>query len=169
MCGKKIFNNQTLINHREKHFHQSPAFTCKSCPKAYWSQATLTIHESKCNGVEVNVKRIFSCKECFKEFPTSHQLRYHALVHLPDDKKKFSCSYCERNFPQEFQLKKHLLVHEGEKSYICETCGVGFKRNSSLQCHRETHLFNYTPENSCKICSKKFRNKRLLSVSMKYL
>ncbi|CAO1437229.1 unnamed protein product [Diamesa tonsa] len=166
VCGKKIFNNQTLINHREKHFHQSPAFTCKSCSKAYWSQATLTIHESKCSGVEVNVPRIFTCKECSKEFPTSHQLRYHLLVHLPDDKKKFSCSYCERNFPQEFQLKKHLLVHEGEKTYICETCGVGFKRNSSLQCHRETHLFNYTPENSCTICAKKFRNKRLLSLHL---
>lgn len=58
-------------------------------------------------------------------------------------------------------LRAHRAQHaERDRSYVCQTCGKGFRSASTLQIHRRSHLpTDQKNKYDCDICFKKFGTK----------
>lgn len=58
-------------------------------------------------------------------------------------------------------MQQHRYEHaDKDRSYLCQTCGKGFRCNSTLQVHCRSHLpIDLKNKYNCDICFKKFGTK----------
>lgn len=180
ICGK-IFaykTNLTLhmkVHNKEQHFQCGKSSIQKRNLKPY-----LNRHEKKVTREFPCVKfdRKFHCENCGKNFAykgtyLGHKdkcpkLQVHAAA------EKFSCDVCHKTFTQKNNLVVHTKIHSGKKThqYQCEKCGMSFRRQGSLNCHKKTCQkfisMGAAKENDqdsrekrnkywCKICGEKFK------------
>ncbi|XP_068112191.1 gastrula zinc finger protein XlCGF53.1-like [Hyperolius riggenbachi] len=96
-------------------------------------------------------RRIYSCPECNKLFPTNGDMLRHQRLHK---KKKLTCNQCGKIFPYKSHLIRHQSVHTGDRAFVCSECGENFLCKS----HLVTHLRIHTREKLlvCRDCGKHF-------------
>lgn len=100
----------------------------------------------------------YYCKVCDREFKTKQQRYYHQYC----DRKEmpFKCSFlnCLKSFPTDSLKRDHETSHSVTNLFHCKTCGITYKRKSSLRKHEYFHTDNF--KYSCAICpDKKFIDK----------
>ena len=62
-------------------------------------------------------------------------------------------------------MEKHGPDVPGSRNYICNICGTRLKNEISLKAHIK--LSHEMPEETCKVCEKKFKNKQSNQQSVK--
>ena len=86
------------------------------------------------------------------------------------------CELCEYEAKRVEHIHRHReTVHSDVRKYLCQTCGIGFKRMDALKLHTLTHTtnpnwdikeLNITHDDikflECEICLKSFKNHLLL-------
>ncbi|KAJ4449102.1 hypothetical protein ANN_00497 [Periplaneta americana] len=109
-----------------------------------------------------NVKQVYLCLICSKDFNELSQLNEHILTH--SELKPWKCEICGRTFRLSSQLKCHVQLHFGIKPFKCKICGKEFKYADVLNVHIRSH----TGENpyTCDVCDKNFRSKESIRIHM---
>jgi hypothetical protein len=81
------------------------------------------------------------------------------------------CDSCEYVARRPEHLNRHIeTIHSEERKYLCQVCGIGFKRIDALKQHHVTHKLedeealeeNHTPAFKCNLCNKICRSKSAL-------
>ncbi|KAG8178653.1 hypothetical protein JTE90_028710 [Oedothorax gibbosus] len=146
----------------------------------FWSNADLPLQSNN-----VNMKEMYECIACGKEFKRKDHLQKHVIIH--SDAKPFpclvcgkrfarkdrlkdhcvihlangwSCYFCGRMFSQRCILRKHEMTHRGVKPFSCELCDCRFSRKNDLLRHLTVH--SGEKNHLCEVCGKRFSQKRLL-------
>ncbi|XP_021365058.1 zinc finger protein 112-like isoform X1 [Mizuhopecten yessoensis] len=107
--------------------------------------------------------RPFLCDLCGCSFKRADTLTAHKVTHI--DKKyrvyQYKCKECEKDFRSRAHLSEHMAMHSSLRMYLCDICGVGFKRKSCQQKHMKSIHLN--PRSfQCRDCNKSFNTKYAL-------
>ena len=83
---------------------------------------------------------------------------------------ELTCKYCGKSYAnyktrgRRCLLRTHLKSHEGDKSFICDTCGKGFSHIDYMKRHAKlVHVDLETSSFICHLCSKIFKNSKFYS------
>lgn len=115
---------------------------------------------------ENQVKQIFKCDICHKEFPKKMKLKNH-ISSVHDDKKPHKCELCPSYFSQKSFLTMHINsaheksddhekeyvqnsplnthispIHEGKKPHVCDICNKSYGKKDEL----DQHFCSSSPE-----------------------
>lgn len=171
---------------REKHEGCRP-FACPKCPKRFWKEKTLKVHER----IHLPIEEKLPCAHCDKLFKQEASLKTHVRqMHLND--RPFACSLCDKRFISKGALNEHQYSHSKERQFACSNpeCEKSFKSRHNLKIHKQTHtdgglscsecgwkapskyalgihIFKHSDEKnvSCEYCDKKFKRLKTLKVS----
>ncbi|KAJ6636674.1 Zinc finger protein [Pseudolycoriella hygida] len=101
----------------------------------------------------------YCCVDCAKVFNKYATFLNHVRKHRSH--LKFCCDICSTFFWNSKLMQQHRSEHaEKDRSYLCQTCGKGFRCNSTLQVHCRSHLPDEVKNKyNCDICFKKFGTK----------
>ncbi|XP_015910613.2 uncharacterized protein [Parasteatoda tepidariorum] len=156
-CGiKKKAKKDTLKTYR---------CTRTGCACKFSSEAFLLYHYASHSDID----KTFVCQVCNEGFELWRILVMHLWKEHSIDIDLFSCSDCSYKTFSLFKLNNHRKIHSDERSYVCETCGKGFKQISQLRNHVVIHLDRksitekrWYSEQLCDICGRKFSDAKCL-------
>lgn len=140
-CSKEFRSKRYLKNHLNLHKNRERTFQCGTCPKSFFSQTHLIIH----NESHLNVT--YSCDICGKSFYRKEGLKYHMRKHLGETVK---CDVCSKQFSTANDLKVHMRFHDNEFPYKCDLCPEKFVIKGKYTYHRKQHN---KEKFKCSICS----------------
>jgi len=101
------------------------------------------------------------CLHCDKKFKTKASLNEHTQLKHLGQTKCYSCNECGHTFPSKHMKTVHeRSAHKGNRSLVCDECGVGFQTFQSLQYHRSKHTGDFSYH--CQYCNKGFNNFKLM-------
>ncbi|CAK9813470.1 Protein suppressor of hairy wing [Anthophora quadrimaculata] len=146
-CPKEFFSNQQLLIHEHAHTGERPVH-CDLCPKTFLSSLALKKHRRVHTG-----EKPFECKFCQKKFAAWETLNRHQRTHTGE--KPHVCQYCCKSFIQASQLRAHIFHHTGENGFYCDVCGKVFNRKARLNVHKKFVHEGATPF-ACTMCEKRF-------------
>ncbi|XP_041347485.1 zinc finger protein 626-like [Gigantopelta aegis] len=96
------------------------------------------------------------CETCGKWYPSRKSLIRHQKYHL---EASFECETCHKKFHHQWHYTTHKSAHT--EAFLCPTCGIRFKHNTSLQRHVD-QVHNNKPQFSCDLCNSGFMTKENL-------
>ena len=111
---------------------------------------------------------LYECSKCSYKtikilFFTRHMKRHGVLVDSKTAKTvntiNLKCKLCEYEAKRVEHINRHMeTVHSEERKYLCQTCGIGFKRNDALKLHNITHSAQdeIGKKHVCNQCNKVF-------------
>jgi len=70
--------------------------------------------------------------------PSSEQAPISARSNKRRIIQEFRCPHCEKTFNRRYNLASHLITHGNSRDFVCETCGLGFARESDRKRHVNT-------------------------------
>jgi DNA-directed RNA polymerase subunit RPC12/RpoP len=78
------------------------------------------------------------------QFFTRHMKKHGVLVDSKTAQTKMTvnlkCELCEYEAKRVEHITRHVeTVHSDERKYLCQTCGIGFKRRDALKLHNVVH------------------------------
>lgn len=102
-------------------------------------------------------------------FFTRHMKRHGILVDSKTAQTvntiNLKCDLCEYEAKRVEHINRHMdTVHSDERKYLCQICGVGFKRSDALKLHNLTHSTNteadeeMNKQHGCNQCNKIFQS-----------
>ncbi|CAG9761221.1 unnamed protein product [Ceutorhynchus assimilis] len=153
-CGRVISGTrQNFVAHRRYH-HSDKAqvkkrFTCDICPKKFYMEKNLIIHQRIHKG-----EKGYICEICpDKSYTQIGGLILHMRkVHLK--KPTCTCNYCGKQFYEKHYLETHIRQwHTGERPFSCEICGKAFSCNGTLLRHRKD---SHGEKRPCPKCGKMY-------------
>ncbi|XP_069110924.1 uncharacterized protein [Argopecten irradians] len=132
---------------------------CKDCNYKTTRKEHLARHR---NNVHSDI-RPYLCDLCGCSFKRADTLTAHKVTHV--DKKyrlyQYKCKECDKDFRSRAHLSEHMAMHSSLRMYLCDICGVGFKRKSCQQKHMKSIHLN--PRSfQCRDCTKSFNTKYAL-------
>ncbi|KAK6623736.1 hypothetical protein RUM43_009589 [Polyplax serrata] len=95
------------------------------------------------------------------------------VKHVEMDGNKFTCLLCPsdgENKPFTCESKDlgfmtlHLKVDHDTRVYICDICGVEFKKRNDLSAHLDDHVAQEEGDFQCEVCNRIFSNLRLYRI-----
>ncbi|XP_066151555.1 zinc finger protein 19-like [Euwallacea fornicatus] len=153
-CGRVINGTrQNFVAHRRYH-HSDKAqvkkrFTCDLCPRKFYREKNLIIHQRIHKG-----EKGYVCEICpDKSYTQIGGLILHRRkVHLK--KPTCTCNYCGKQFYEKHYLETHIRQwHTGERPFSCEICGKAFSCNGTLLRHRKD---SHGEKKPCPKCGKMY-------------
>ena len=188
ICGKILFNEQTLQGHMYKE-HQTGElpFKCPDCYRSFEKKTSLQTHQQR-----THVGKVYSCQYCGRAFAVLIDMQRHESTHTGEKKyvceicgkafriktqlgyhmtaihtkiRAFKCHLCPKDFKKRGDLKDHIKAHLNIRDKICATCGKGFTNCHSLIRHRQIH--SEVKKFECKLCDSKFHQFVGLNAHMK--
>ncbi|XP_077869569.1 uncharacterized protein LOC102808155 [Saccoglossus kowalevskii] len=148
-CGSKFMYPETYASHNRK-VHGALLFICAICNTGLQTSPGLKGHLKSHEAPDEK----FHCDQCGKIYQSLLGLKWHQAVHK---EKTICCEQCDCKFYRKIDLKRHSMVHVKERNCVCETCGILFKRLSSLVFHRKKHL-GEAKRYLCELCNKDFNS-----------
>ncbi|KAK7475734.1 hypothetical protein BaRGS_00033006, partial [Batillaria attramentaria] len=135
-------------------------YQCQKCAEVFRYQAALAEH------IETHItEKGCICRKCGKELASAGYMERHKKT-CGVKTSKFSCPQCEELFRTIRGLRLHLQSHSGVKPFTCELCGISFKAQQYLQCHKKQIHSSDRPF-LCSQCPKAFAFKHRLNAHMK--
>nr|XP_029732457.1 zinc finger protein 184-like [Aedes albopictus] len=102
----------------------------------------------------------FICDICGLKCSAKRALKDHMARH--QGKQEHICSYCQRGHNTDTDLRKHIqIMHLRVANYLCDTCGVAFRKKANRDEHQLGHSDVYGFP--CQQCDKKFKKKPQLT------
>lgn len=141
-----------------KHTDQKNVFACHLCGKEFGFKYLLRRHEK----IHSASKETHMCEICGATYTSTGALSDHKKFNHPNE--GFLCSNCDKRFQIAYHLRRHNGTHE-EKKAICKYCGGFFRqlKNHEKICCKTLRQ----PAETCKICRKRFLEKRYLKEHIK--
>ncbi|XP_050304225.1 zinc finger protein 260-like [Anthonomus grandis grandis] len=158
-CGRVITGSrQNFVAHRRYH-HSDKAqvkkrFTCDHCPRKFYREKNLIIHQRFHKG-----EKGYVCELCpDKSYTQIGGLILHRRkVHLQTP--TCTCNYCGKQFYEKHYLETHIRQwHTGERPFSCEICGKAFSCNGTLLRHRKD---SHGEKQPCPKCGKMYTDGEL--------
>lgn len=148
-CGKNCEPSQVVNYHvKEIEVIRKPdeegksqkSFRCKLCGETFKRIINFRSHVTSHKPIN-----IVTCKFCGKEYLCEKSLKEHSQtvhgeVDITNTTFRYKCEYCDQLFVEKKLCEEHRKSHEGEKPYICFTCNIAFRTQSSLYIHTKTHI-----------------------------
>jgi len=131
-CTKKFNTKKAMKRHLILHAGEK-FYKCEQCGKSFTTSSSLSRHK-----LTHTSERPFMCEICSKCFGTNGALIIHMLIHKEEGGVKVKphvCKICGKGFTRKDQLTTHSLIHTGEKSHMCEECGMCFRLPHQLRNH----------------------------------
>ncbi|XP_040900090.1 zinc finger protein 574-like [Toxotes jaculatrix] len=95
----------------------------------------------------------FSCRSCWKTFPSQLQLVQHRRKsHVTE--RSFVCGICGKSFKKQIHVRNHIRTHTGERPFQCSDCGKTFSSLANLMRHNLIH--SGVRPHRCDICHRSF-------------
>ena len=135
-CGKDFSNKNALHTHKKTvHEGKRPRWmttpaSCTICNTAFKNSIHLNRHKIKSHSTD----KKYECKYCRKRFCSLPEMRSHEITH---EEPQFKCSFCGKMVKNMSTLVFHEREHTGERPFVCDVCGKGFKASCSLTTHRK--------------------------------
>ncbi|KAK6188222.1 hypothetical protein SNE40_004450 [Patella caerulea] len=133
--------------------------TCKICNKTL-AKGGLTKHMQHHQHKGFEKKEKLTCSFCNRQFKYQYALDCHFQTHNGETKDgKFQCEVCSKVYANKSALFKHRRQGPCSTQYKCDTCGVSFSGEKSLQFHiNQEHksMSNCPPHLKCSHCGKMF-------------
>ncbi|XP_041471561.1 zinc finger protein 585B-like [Lytechinus variegatus] len=138
-CGLEFITNDDLDKHscstsgksippvREK-VHE-----CSYCHKKFFRKTHLQEHIMIHTG-----ERPFKCAYCGKGFITKCNFKRHTCKNPETgqiSQKYYECSSCPSKFSRKADLQEHVMIHTGNRLYLCDKCGKGFRTKCNFKKH----------------------------------
>jgi KRAB domain-containing zinc finger protein len=182
-CGKSFFKKHEVLAHISKRHNveKDTKISCELCGRIFMSKKYLNRHIKTDHCKESGGK--LACIDCGKEYKSRIMLNRHLKLHnkfdssgnpietglSPEDevdpkKVPTPCPECGKVLAKQSICTHIRLVHRKKMTCICDYCGKGFGRKTSLICHIATHIpkeFRERPE-KCENCDAQFYNKEQL-------
>lgn len=112
--------------------HHTKEHKCPKCNKFFTYTSSLTNHIKQCHEAHPPLRH--TCMYCGKKFNTKTECIEHELMHKI---RKFNCDTCDKKFESKKQLLSHNKIH---RPFVCDICGLGFRKSFSLKNHINRHL-----------------------------
>lgn len=160
ICSTVYKSQRSLAIHKKTHFDEEPSFQCEICQRTFKQKVHYQYHMNRHNNI-----RNFSCDQCDKSFLSKSDLRVHQRQHT--GQRAYVCEVCGKSYMLAEHLKTHALKHTGEK-FPCELCQQMFATPKTLRQHITT-IHVAEPKFKCEFCSKSFRRKHHLQVSVVWI
>lgn len=137
--------------------------TCAICNIIFDCKSKLEIHMTLHND-----STLYRCDVCSKSFKTHSNMMRHmefycepkqiytceSKSHEKLHEMKYICEQCGMEFKRRYGLTKHMRTHSAEKKCLCAVCGKTFKSLSAQKVHLLTHVGERPYV--CDLCGKSF-------------
>lgn len=126
---------------------------CVLCTKKCLNLMSLQNHVKNIHEAEQ-----FKCSQCDFQGIRRH-LEKHVKKHHNDE--IYQCTRCQKILKSKSTLKEHMWIHTDHRRFICDICGMRFKRTSNYHGHLKSHQ---DKKFQCQLCGNFFLRKRYLAV-----
>merc|ERR1712129_676491 len=126
--------SRDMILHLLRHTGEKP-HKCDQCSYASTTPANLQNHVNSKHTKE----KPRACKQCDEKFSSHSALWQHVKRKHEKTAKTHKCDTCDYSGAQTQALQTHKLTHTGEKPFICNNCGKGFKQKVHIRRHTDKY------------------------------
>jgi len=149
-CNFKCIRNGDLTRHNlNVHSDQSKVFKCNIC--------SYKTSDEKCYGKHMKYGHkdkqlkttLYECAQCpyktlkllfFARHMNKHGIKVDADSKCEESKTSLKCELCPYEAKRIEHINRHCdTVHSDERKFLCQICGIGFKRNDALKQHYIIH------------------------------
>ena len=135
-CGKNFRQMGALNIHLALHNADRP-YKCEFCKESYLRVRDLRRHRLVVHAqTELTVKSLDEQEDSGDQLPVKQE-----IPQKESTKKKskndlpYGCNLCSRTFKLPSSLASHIKTHSEERKFVCNECGVGFKKLAHLKMH----------------------------------
>lgn len=149
ICGADFRKRNHFNDHLDDHSAECKdgEYRCAVCEGVFASSRQLRLHK-KSHSMCV---KIWSCKECNKNYSSKNLLDEHMNMHTGE--RPYKCPHCTKDFASKYTLTAHMKTHyERKRPYECKECNKSFFSNQNLTQHERTH--SGIKDHVCDICNK---------------
>lgn len=149
ICGTDFRKRNVYNDHMDEHSleNKTDEYQCSVCENIFSNARQLRAHK-KSHSMCV---KIWSCKECNKNYSSKNLLDEHMNMHTGE--RPYKCPHCTKDFASKYTLTAHMKTHyERKRPYECKECNKSFFSNQNLTQHERTH--SGIKEYVCEICNK---------------
>ncbi|KAK7494312.1 hypothetical protein BaRGS_00014415 [Batillaria attramentaria] len=178
-CRLTFSCSSGLRRHMSENVGKKP-YVCNACNSAFTHVCKMRQHMLK-HGEKMQL----SCEMCQKTFVSLHQWRVHMEEHAETHRiqnlcgvpssdhreaaghliKSHASGECKKSFAQARDLEKRVqFKHTGERSSVCEICGLSFADVKVMKKHRQIHKRGREKRFVCEVCNSRFHH----HASLKY-
>lgn len=135
-------------------------YQCELCSFGFITNIHLIVHTIACQSKSDKFfdphQTVYHCPVCKQILPSKETLRSHLTSHTVDN--CLPCDQCDEKFNSLIDLEAHWEIEHptnGEKKFVCETCGKAFATIPYLRTHKRTHTVE-SRRHICGTCGKGF-------------
>ena len=73
------------------------------------------------------------------------------MTYSHPDFHQFQCPACLKVLSSKQNFKQHKYIHTGDRPYVCDQCGEGYRQSSQMTSHRRSHFLSARLIPICKV------------------